>query len=622
MKYFTILILILALSFFYVVLVDKDSDDIEIQRIQLESNIDTNFIAEMPNNSFLKKIEIDLTNYTINKRSLIYDSLEYISGVIEFNDSLTIEIPKENRKNDIFLEFSSFSRNSDGSITIIPDALEKKVMLQTNTFLKHRVHIGKVRSKIIITKSENSNIYDLRVLRSIKRRWDRKKKKSIVIFDIAGLQDSLINDTINYPFFSDMKESSKCFTKTYLLSSNKIESKLSLLKCIEPYLNLNDADPFQKEKIKIMSELRNSSLPGIYDLSGYNTFYYGAKVQKYGEFSKLFKNSSFFSDGKNKNIRILQKFYNEVNENKDSENFYYLDINEVSGDHEYYLKSIDSYLKELFFHVKSNVDMSDYIFIIISSSNDNILKPLIAMFYSEKSIDPMEIDTKVNLIDISKTILSYSKLKVQSYFGGNNLVAKKGFEERVSILGSDLDTLMFHDKDILFKKQKYSDNYKTIYLSQKNMNMKKEDVGHIYNEFIFQNYDGDYIKYFIFKNDSDLPTTFNVKITSKNRFVLLDEIKDYYSQKRKKRRYENKIVTEIKPFAKDTIMFFYRKSDQEFNIKFSKKIKLAYGALSIKVGEVEGFYEESPFGTDHSISDKEETFQDYDVKILNRRINF
>ncbi|MCK5760780.1 MAG: hypothetical protein KAH33_05770 [Candidatus Delongbacteria bacterium] len=610
------------MSFFYVVLVDKDNSDVEIQRIQFESNIDTSFIADIPNISFLKEINIDIKNYTINKNPLIYDSLKYISDVIGFNDSLIIEIPKENRKNDIFFEFSSFSEYNHGSITIISDDIEKKVILQANIFLKHRVHIGKVISKVIITKSKNSEIYDLRVLRSIKRRWDRKKKKSIVVFDIAGLQDSLINDTINYPFFSDIKESSKCFTKTYLLSSNKIESKMSFLKCIEPYLNLDGTEPFQKEKSKIMSELRNSSLPEIYNLSGYNTFYYGAEVQKHEEFSKLFENSSYFSADQNKDIRILQKFYNEINENKDSENFYYLDLNEVSGDHEYYLKSIDSYLKELFFHVKSDVDMSDYIFVVISSSNDNILEPLITMFYSEKSIDLMEIDTKVNLIDISKTILSYSKLKLQPYFSGNNLAAKKGFEERVSILGSDLDTLMFHDKDILFEKQKYSDNYKIIHISQKNLNMKKEDVGHIYNEFILQNYEGDHIKYFIFKNDSDLPKTFDVKITSKNRFVLLDNISEYYSTKRTRRRYEDKIVTEIEPFSNDTVRLFYRKRDQEFNIKFSKKVKLAYGALSIKAGEVKEFYEESVFGTDHSISDKEEAFQDYDVRILNRRINF
>ena len=114
--------------------------------------------------------------------------------------------------------------------------------------------------------------------------------------------------------------------------------------------------------------------------------------------------------------------------------------------------------------------MNDYIFVILSSSSDNIYDPMLTMFYSEKSIDPKEISDKVNLMDISKTVLSYSKLKIPYYFSGMNLVAKQGFEERKDILGSDLDTLMFYNDDILFKKQKYSNSYETIHLSDKDIN--------------------------------------------------------------------------------------------------------------------------------------------------------
>ena len=607
MKYFTILILILGLSFFYVLLVDKDDNDIEIPRIKFLSNIDTSLIVEIPNNSFLKNIDVDLENYTLRNKLLVYDSLEYISETIEFKDSLIIDISKENQKNNIYVEFNMF-------------------LTQSNVFQKYRIHIGKGKSEFVVLKRLDSEIYNLRILKSIRKRWNRKKKKSIVLFDIAGLQDSLINDTTNFPFFSKMKEKSKSFTKTQLLSSNRYQSKLSLLKCIEPYLMLNDSFPFQKEdifeKVEIISELRNSSMPYIYDASGYNTFYYGHKSDEYVEFSKLFNNSSFFSGGSSSDIKILQKFSNEINENKDAENFYYVDLNMEAIDNNLYLRSVDSYLKELFFHIKSKVDINDYIFVILSSSSENIYDPMLTMFYSEKSIDQKEISDKVNLMDISKTILSYSKLKMPYYFSGKNLVAKQGFEERTDILGSDLDTLMFYNDDILFKKQKYSDNYETIHLSDKNINTKKEDLGHIYNNFILQNYEGDHIKYLIFKNKSDQPITFNLKITSKNRFILLDNVKDYYLQKKKKRRYENKIIAEIQPFSKDTVKLFYRKRNQNFNFKFNEKIRLAYGALSISAGEVKDFYEESAFGVDHTITDKEEVFMDYDIKILNRRINY
>ncbi|MDA3884404.1 MAG: hypothetical protein PF638_02315, partial [Candidatus Delongbacteria bacterium] len=519
MKYFTILILILILSFFYVALVETDDSDIEIQRIQLVSNIDTSYIAEIPNNSFLKKIDIDLSGYKTTKKTLIYDSLEYVADVIEFEDSLVIELPKENKKSDLFAEFYSFSTVK-------------------NIFRKHRTHLGKSKSEIIIHRVKDSYIYDLRILRSVRRRWDRKKKKSIVVFDIAGLRDSLINDTTKFPFFSKIKERSKYFTRTQLLSSNRFQSKLSILKCLEPYLVLDEKAPFKKEKSKVMTDLRNSSMPEIYDNSGYNTYYYGSNIEDKKYFSKFFNNSSLFTDKTDREIRIIQKFDNEINENKDAENFYYVDLNTDVIDSDYYLRSVDSYLKELFFHIKSKVDMNDYIFVILSTSNKNIFDPMLTMFFSEKSIDMKEIDTKVDLTDISKTILSYSKLKIPYYFSGNNLAKEKEIEDRSSILGSDTDTLMFYNENILFKKQKYSDKYELITVKEnEDSGRKKEDVAFEYEQQIIDQYSGDYIKYLIFKNESNQPINYNLKINSKNRFIKLDDVGNYYSKKRTYRRY-------------------------------------------------------------------------------------
>jgi hypothetical protein len=603
-KYFTILILILILSFFYVALVETDDSDIEIQRIQLVSNIDTSYIAEIPNNSFLKKIDIDLSGYKTTKKTLIYDSLEYVADVIEFEDSLVIELPKENKKSDLFAEFYSFSTVK-------------------NIFRKHRTHLGKSKSEIIIHRVKDSYIYDLRILRSVRRRWDRKKKKSIVVFDIAGLRDSLINDTTKFPFFSKIKERSKYFTRTQLLSSNRFQSKLSILKCLEPYLVLDEKAPFKKEKSKVMTDLRNSSMPEIYDNSGYNTYYYGSNIEDKKYFSKFFNNSSLFTDKTDREIRIIQKFDNEINENKDAENFYYVDLNTDVIDSDYYLRSVDSYLKELFFHIKSKVDMNDYIFVILSTSNKNIFDPMLTMFFSEKSIDMKEIDTKVDLTDISKTILSYSKLKIPYYFSGNNLAKEKEIEDRSSILGSDTDTLMFYNENILFKKQKYSDKYELITVKEnEDSGRKKEDVAFEYEQQIIDQYSGDYIKYLIFKNESNQPINYNLKINSKNRFIKLDDVGNYYSKKRTYRRYEDKVIVELEPFSVDTIKLFYRNREQTFSMKFDKKIRLAYGALSINAGEVKDFYEESQFGVDHTVINKQEVFKNYDVKIFNRRINY
>ena len=267
--------------------------------------------------------------------------------------------------------------------------------------------------------------------------------------------------------------------------------------------------------------------------------------------------------------------------------------------------------------------MNDYIFVILSSSNENIIDPMLTMFYSEKSIDVKEISTKVDLTDISKTILSYSKLKMPYYFSGRNLAKNKEVEDRKSILGSDTDTLMFYNDDILFKKQKYSDKYEIVTIrDNRDSDRKREDVAFEYNERILDQYSGDHIKYLIFKNESDQSKNFSLKINSKNRFVLLDDVKNYYSQKRKKRRYENKIIAEVEPFSVDTVKLFFRLRDQTFNIKFDRKVRLAYGALSINAGEVKEFYEESEYGVDRTVYNKQEVFEDYDVKIFNRQINF
>ncbi|MBN2790033.1 MAG: hypothetical protein JXR69_07575 [Candidatus Delongbacteria bacterium] len=624
MKYFTILILILALSFFYVLTIKNSDSEPEISKIKLISEIDTSLIAEVPYNDFLKNIDIDVKNSYFTKSNILIDSMEYFAEVLVANeDSLIFEIPKEFKNSDIYVEFNSFSTVNSGSVSIKHDQKLKKVVLEETTFTKHRIFLGKVKSSIVVQQSRSTYIFNFRLLRSVKPRWDRKKKKSIVIFDIAGLKDSLISDTTAFPLLSKIRSRSKYFPKTFLQSLNRYESKVSFLKCLDTYLNLDNFPPYKDEKTIIMDSLRYSSLPEIYDLSGYNTHFYGSRSENDNGIITMFNNSSVFFHDPGSNSHMIKKFYNDINENKNAENFYFLDLNCETDDHNLYLRNIDYFLREYFFYVKTKVNLNDYIFIFISSSSDKIYEPLITMFYSEGNIEPVRITARINLTDVAKTILNYSKLRSPDHFNGNDLSSTSEIESRMSILGSELDTLIFYDEKFIYKKQKYSENFKLETIAEETYIVrKKQDIEHDYKEAVLREYEGDYVKYFIFRNNSEKVKNYNIKINSKSRFVPFNNIEDYYSQKKKRGQYDHTLSVEVKPFTNDTIKLFYRQEDQIFKMKFDTKLRLSYGALSIFAGELKEFYEESGFGRDRTVYNKQEVFQDYDVKIFNRRINF
>jgi len=261
------------------------------------------------------------------------------------------------------------------------------------------------------------------------------------------------------------------------------------------------------------------------------------------------------------------------------------------------------------------------------------------IFYNSKGITKSLSNFKANFFDITKTTVAYSALSLPSYYPGKNLLKfkNKQYDGREFIvreknnLSKSIESKGFYynfsSEDNSYSEKlwkKISDNdtksNNTFYNVKNNTNL----FNPVLNKFrinLHENNPADLIKKITLFNDSENIKKFKIEIISKHKFVLFDNIANYYKLKknRKRNRYIDKITIAVAPNEIKEILLFFRKKNQKFFYKFKEKNSISYGENWIYAGEKNRFEEKSQLGFSNNllINKNLRLSSDVDIHIIN-----
>lgn len=440
-------------------------------------------------------------------------------------------------------------------------------------------------------------------------------KRGVIIFDISGLSLSSVSDSLLTSNLYLIRERSVSYENTINLSPERLTSLKSFIECVPPYKIYDGKEPYLKYKKIIADSLRNSSLPQVYEDAGYSVKFFSSDTVLFREMEKYFSNAFLEASKK----EMIETIYREISADSASEFIYFADMGKNDGQMKY-LENTDNLAGKLIRRIEDVLGIEP-LCLFISTLSNRSYSPCVSFFY-RKGIEVSSDATYVSITDIGKTLLNLTKIKYPNYFGGYDIENFDVGTLREYFAGSVGDTLLLFDENFVYKSVKHSSGYFYYDIKQsKDVTEKNLRINEKYEESISRYFGGDYIKYVILKNNSDQVRLFEFSVRSRRRFEELSDISNYYVQSTKNYRYTKDIDREVGPGSIDTVKIYYSSMYQDFLFKFDSKYNIAYGASGINAGYTESFDENSYYGMKYGTVN-ETLFKEYDIRILNMRVNY
>jgi len=445
---------------------------------------------------------------------------------------------------------------------------------------------------------------------------DRFRKSSVIVFDIADLVRNTVNDSASSPEFFDILKSSRVYSSTVDLTPDRVMCLKSFLGCLSPYKFNDRKEPYRKLKDIISDSLRNGSVPQAYARSGYITRLYTADSAVFLSASGYFSKSVILKSKE----EVLEQLYKDIIKDKDTLFFCYADLSGDRISNENYFTDIDNHAGLMRRMIENRIGIEPLMLFVSTNRTNKFSKGL--SFFHQKGMKHSNEAGNAAMTDISKTLLSYSKVIPPGYFGGYDLDNDEEFIERDYFAGSCSDTLMLFNGDYIYKQLKYSPEY-YYYDRRKMADVTNSYIGinEKFGPLLSKYFGGDYAKVIILKNNGEKLKNFRIGLRSNRRFEDFRTITGYYKAEKKNGKYSKDLNIELEPGKTDTLFIYYSHIYQNFDFSFGDKSVLSYGSTGINAGAVKNFEENSYYGMKYYYAG-DELLKNYDIRIYNIRINY
>ncbi len=584
------------------------------------SFVDNNLAANLTSfKNFSLKDSLSFSYYRASS-----DSFEIAKKVINFADSLNYSFPKDRYKErKLYLKFSFYAKDTLATIIINSDQIKKKIAKYskgsswTDVFLD----LGKYRKLSYLTIKVNDRSIYLTKPEFYLAAGKRTIYKTALSFDYKNMPNNLLRDSLAFNL-NGLATHSFNFNKICLpyedlyanlysmISSREIVSQNKQIKSyLENYVKKNNfLLDLKKEGYKIIYLGSDSSLVSYLKEFDFDEIY----LQKLG---------------KDSDIRIFEKLIQLLGKKTTENSLYFVQINNFTFSNKELNKQLLQRTNLLFGKLDEEIQKklahSNYFLSFFAGTNlqKSFLGRGFIKNYQEQS--GQDFQQKVIPIgDFFKLFLGFfSENKNLERYKQNFLKAKE-LKEQIPFVIHRIDKRGILLGDTIYFRHVQNQQEELFLLTNnglESLNFENSAFKTLVRmRKVYQkSFKNGFVKKITLCNRSKQSLSYDFKVTSNNKFSLIDSTNLTASLKKKYAKvYFREFLKEVAPDSTLVILFFYQQKNQKFNFDFKHKRKIVFGnqAIMKQVGSKEVFKNLSSI----KYLNQEPVFEfnsDYDVKI-------